>query len=268
MRISTNTRAVVTGASGGLGRELCLQLADRGAKLWITDVDLAAAEATAALALARGAGEARAMACDVSKKEEVAALAEKARGAWGAVDLLVNNAGVGVGGDFQKQDLGTWEWIMAINLWGVIYGCHYFYPLLKESGSGAILNIGSSAGLANGPRMAGYNVTKAAVISLSETLASEFDTSGVTATVVCPTFFKTGILEHTRMLDPKLKDIAAKAFDRSFSTAQSVASASLRGVERGSLYVLPSWDARLLWRFKRLAPRTFNRLCRRVFKPV
>ncbi len=265
MKITKTTRAIVTGAGGGLGRELCLQLADRGARIWITDVDLEAAKATAELALKRGASEARALVCDVAQKTEVAALAEQARGAWGAVDLLVNNAGVGVAGDFQKQDLATWEWIMGINLWGVIYGCHYFYPLLKESG-GAILNIGSSAGIANGPRMVSYNVTKAAVIALSETLASEFDSSGVMATVVCPMFFKTGMLEHTRMLDPKLKDFATRAFNRSFSTAEGVARASLRGVERGALYVLPSWDARLLWRLKRLLPRTFNRLSRGVFR--
>ncbi|MBI3558438.1 MAG: SDR family NAD(P)-dependent oxidoreductase, partial [Deltaproteobacteria bacterium] len=233
MKLSKSTRAVVTGAGGGLGRELCLQLADRGAKICVTDLDIEAARATAQLALKRGAGEARALACDVSKKEQLADLALELRGVLGGLDLLVNNAGVGVGGDFQRQDLDTWEWIMGINLWGVIYGCHHFYPLLKESG-GAILNIGSSAGLANGPRMVSYNVTKAAVIALSETLASEFDRSGVMATVVCPTFFKTGMLENTRMLDPNLRKMATKAFEHSFSTAESVARASLRGVERGS----------------------------------
>ena len=160
-------RAVVTGAGSGLGRAFCHELRKRGARLICADIDEAAAQKTAAEV------GGTAVRCDVAKIEDVEALAAAADRALGGVDLVINNAGVAVAGHVGDVSLDDWRWIMGVNLWGVIYGCHVFAPRLRKQGRGHILNVASAAGLLAPPGMAPYNVTKAAVVALSETLCAE-----------------------------------------------------------------------------------------------
>src|SRR6185312_10510780 len=112
--------------------------------------------------------------------------------------LVINNAGVAVGGRVGEVALDDWRWIMGVNLWGVIHGCHVFATQLRAQGSGHILNVASAAGLLAPPGMAPYNVTKAAVVALSETLRGELRDAGVGVTVLCPTFFRTNIAASSR----------------------------------------------------------------------
>jgi NAD(P)-dependent dehydrogenase (short-subunit alcohol dehydrogenase family) len=255
----TIAKAVVTGAGSGLGRAIALRVARPGATLVLADLNLAACEETAQLARARGA-TAHALAVDVADAAQVEALAADAEGRLGRIDLVVNNAGVAVAGAIGQAPLDDWRWIIGINLFGVIHGCHAFVPRLVAQGGGAILNTASMAGFACAPMMGAYNVTKAGVIALSETLAAELADKHVRVTVLCPAFFKTNLLQTARSVDPQLMVLARGAFERATMSADDVAAAALRAVERGKLYCLPMREGRVIWRIKRLLPERFVKI--------
>lgn len=256
MSLSTRPRAVVTGAGSGLGRAFCLDLVRRGAKTLAADINLEAARETVRLVEAAG-GQAVAFKCDVSKREEVKLLAEEADKALGGADLVINNAGVAVGGPIDAIPLADWDWIMGVNLWGVIYGCHEFVPRFKAQGRGNIVNVASAAGLLSGPEMSPYNVTKAGVVALSETLAAELREFGVGVTVLCPTFFRTNIARSGRTHSDLGADFIEKLMDRASVQAPDVARAALDAADAGKLYCVPHRDGRWAWRLKRAAPERF-----------
>jgi NAD(P)-dependent dehydrogenase (short-subunit alcohol dehydrogenase family) len=249
-------RAVITGAGSGLGRALCLELARHHGRVLVSDRDRATAEETARLVTQAG-GTPLVRTCDVTKPEEVEALAETAFSELGGVDLLVNNAGVACGGEVGKLPLEEWRRVLDVNLWGVIHGCHTFVPRLRRQGSGHILNIASAAGLVSMGYMAPYNVSKAGVVSLSETLYVELKSAGIGVTVACPTFFRTNIAASALYTDPRLSSAASKLVERSSVGPDEVARDCLRAVARGVRYALPIADGRWAWRLKRLAPDTF-----------
>lgn len=251
--------AVVTGGGSGIGRGFCLELARRSGRVVVADIDEAAAKQTAELVEAFG-GRGHPVRCDVSDREDVEALARCAE-QWfgGATGLLVNNAGVGVGGQVVGQTrMADWQRTIAVNLWGVIYGCEVFVPRMREAGRGGVINIASAASFAAGPRMAPYNVSKAGVVALSETLAAELSGTNVAVSVVCPTFVRTNII-HPEGIDAALLPVAERAMARFGWDAEQVARVCLDAHERGRLHVLPQRDARLLWLAKRVAPATFTR---------
>ncbi len=250
-------RAVVTGAGSGLGRALALELARRGARVLATDVELATAEKTAREVTEAG-GEGAALRCDVTRAEELEAVAQEADRRWGGVDVLVNNAGVAAAGKVGEAPLKDWEWIVQVNLWGVIYGCHAFVPRMRAEKRGWILNVASAAGITCLPEMASYNVTKAGVIALSETLRAELAPEGVKVSVLCPTFFATNLLDRFRAPQERYRKVAQRMFDRSRITAEGVAKEGLEGLERGRLFILPQADGRLAWYFKRLLPSVYS----------
>jgi NAD(P)-dependent dehydrogenase (short-subunit alcohol dehydrogenase family) len=248
---------VITGASSGLGRALAGELAARRAKILMADIDEEGAKETARL-VEKAGGEASFTRCDVSRVDEVMALADKAYEVLGYVDLLVNNAGVAVGGPVGQVPIDDWAWVMGINLWGVIYGCHAFIPRLKEQGGGAILNVASAAGLMSHPMLGPYNVTKAGVVALSETLFGELAPNRISVTVLCPTFFKTNIAKSGRTHgEGSRPEIAEKLMARAAIQAEGVARAALAAVDAGQLYAVPHPDGRWVWRLKRASPELF-----------
>jgi NAD(P)-dependent dehydrogenase (short-subunit alcohol dehydrogenase family) len=258
MTIPQEPRVVVTGAGSGLGRAFCLELARRKARILAADIDLASAEETARLVTAAG-GEAIAQRCDVAVAEQVEGLAEAIDRAYGGADVIVNNAGVGVAGPVGNIPLDDWRWIVGINLWGVVYGCHSFVPRFRARGSGHVINVASAAGLLAAPDMAPYNVTKSGVVALSETLSAELAGTGVGVTVLCPTFFKTNIARsgrtHTNRGKPEDME---KVMDRTKIQAPDVARFALEAADSDTLYALPHADGRWMWRMKRLMPETFQ----------
>lgn len=256
-------RAVVTGAGSGIGRAFAHELARRGGRIVCADIDEAAAEHTAkeinAKEIDTACDTAVAYRCDVASEEQVARLARAAPELLGApVDLVVNNAGVGAGGEVLGADsLADWRRTVEVNLWGVVHGCHAFTPGLRALGRGGIVNVASAASFAAAPRMGAYNASKAGVLALSETLAAELAGSGVTVSVLCPTFVQTAIAAG-----PAITADAAALAERlmrwSGVSPESVARTTLDAHDRGRLHVLPQWDARLLWRLKRLAPGPYT----------
>ena len=259
-RRSRNAAAVVTGAGSGIGRAFALELARRGGRVVCADVDPVAAKDTVLLVEAAG-GEGLAVRCDVSDEVEVRDLASMAED-WlgGAPTLVINNAGIGVGGRVVgDSSLDDWHRTIDVNLWGVIHGCHVFVPGLREHGHGGVINVASAAGFTAAPRMAAYNVSKAGVVSLSETLAAELAGSGVAVTVLCPTFVKTNIVANGR-IDPAAARLANLAMRTTGFSADRVARQTLDAHDRGQLYVVPQLDAQLLWRTKRLLPVPYTRM--------
>jgi NAD(P)-dependent dehydrogenase (short-subunit alcohol dehydrogenase family) len=265
MSLPNRTRAVVTGGGGGLGRAFCIELAKRGARLLVSDVRFEAAEETAKIARSLGA-EAHVLACDVSRSEQVDALAKEADAKYGGTDLLINNAGVALAGEIGVPSLDDWTWIMGINLWGAIYGCHSFVPRMKKQGSGRVLNVASAAGLLTAPTMGPYNVTKAGVVALSETLYAELRPLGLSCTVLCPTFFKTDIAKNARGSDDGERALVEKLMAKSKLHANDVARIALDACAANQLYALPHADGRWLWRLKRLAPQAFYTQASKVAK--
>jgi NAD(P)-dependent dehydrogenase (short-subunit alcohol dehydrogenase family) len=251
-------RAVVTGAGSGLGRALCRELSRRGARVLASDVSLELAERTVSHLRHLGA-EAHAAQCDVSKLSDVEALASAADSHFGGTDLLVNNAGVGVSGLVGAVPLEDWAWLLNVNVWGVIHGCHVFVPRFRAQRSGAVLNVASAAGLLAPPEQAAYNVSKAGVIALSETLSLELSALDISVTVLCPTFFRSNFIRASRGQEAPTLRLAHRLVERSRMDAEHVARIALDGVAARRLHVLAGADGRWLWRLKRLAPAFFHR---------
>lgn len=220
------------------------------------DVDLDAAVETASQAGA--AARVYPVRCDVTSSEAVQELAAFAEDRLGGVDLLINNAGVALGGPMGVVPLADWRWIMGVNLWGPIHGCHHFVPLFRRQGAGHILNVASAAGLLSAPEMAAYNVTKAGVVALSETLRAELSGANIGVTVLCPTFFRTNIVASGRLYVDGGRALVEALMDRATITAEGVARAGLDGCAADRLYVLPQQDGAWLWRLKRAAPAMFH----------
>lgn len=249
--------AIVTGAGSGLGRALAVRLAGDGWEIALCDIDVAAAEET--LALVEGAGGAgRVETLDVGRPEEWDALRDRLARDWPRLDLLVNNAGVAVSGEVGCCPLEDWRWIVDANLWGTIHGCHACIDWLKANPDRPhIVNVASLAAIGAAPAMAAYNVTKAGIVALSETLWTELRPHGVGVTVLCPSFFRTGLLARGRFADDRHRRIAAAVADHSTLSAERVADAAVRAVATRQLYVFLPARARLLWWFKRLFPLGF-----------
>ena len=252
MSIPDRPTCVVTGAGSGLGRAFCLELARRGGRLIVSDVNEASARETAAML---GGAEAHVFRCDVSVRAEVEALAAFADEKLGGADVVINNAGVAVTGDIGAISDADWQWIVGINLWGPIYGCELFVPGMKRRGRGHVINVASLAGIANAARMGPYNVTKAGVIALSETLHGELEGTGVGVSVLCPSFFPTNIMNSSRGAQGREHAMASKLMAKSAITADDVARITLDAAARGELHVLPHVEGRWLWRMRRLAPQ-------------
>ncbi len=197
--------AVITGAASGFGREFARIGARIGMKLVLADVQHDALDAVQKELEAQGA-QVLAMPCDVRKAEQVQALADAAMQRFGAVHLLFNNAGVGAGGLIWEHSQADWEWVLGVNLWGVIHGVRIFTPLMLACAKndpayeGHIVNTASMAGLLNAPTMGVYNVSKHAVVSLSESLYQDLRLveAPISASVLCPYFVPTGISQSHR----------------------------------------------------------------------
>ncbi len=259
-------RAVVTGAGGGLGQALALELCRRGASVIVSDIDDDGAALTVDRIKAIG-GTAHAVRCDVGNLEQMQQLGERAVELLGGVDLVANNAGVAVSGRIGEVAMEDWRFIMDINLWGVIYGCRVFAPQMRKQGRGYVLNVASAAGLLCAPEMAPYNVTKAGVVALSETMHAELRDAGVHVSVLCPTFFKTNIMNSGRgTTTDEDKEFVAHLMERSKIQAPEVASLALDAVARNDLYCVPMRDGRMAWLAKRMNPRRFYDLVGAVSK--
>jgi NAD(P)-dependent dehydrogenase (short-subunit alcohol dehydrogenase family) len=242
--------AVITGAASGIGLGLARRCAREGMKLVLADIDANALAQTADEL--RGAGATVvAVRTDVSKAGDVEALAQKTIEAFGEVHLLFNNAGVAISPVVWETPLKDWEWILGVNLWGVIHGIHFFVPLmLQQAAGGHIVNTASAAGLVEGPGLGAYKVTKHGIVSLSETLHYELARQGadVHVSVLCPGFVTTRLMDtsaryrptNAPMSAPELDDdkFLRDGTDAGLSTDE-IAERVFLAIRNEKLYILP-----------------------------
>lgn len=257
MKTFSGRVAVITGAASGLGREIANLAAGLGMRLVLADVDADALE-QASSELQAGGAEVLAMVCDVRKAAHVEELADSAMARFHAVHLVFNNAGVGAGGLIWENSVADWEWVLGVNLWGVIHGVRVFTPLMlacarRDPGyEGHIVNTASMAGLLNPPTMGVYNVSKHAVVSLSETLYHDLRLvdAQVQASVLCPYFVPTGIDRSQRHRPDDVRSdvpltasqqaaqaMVSKAVGSGKVSASEVARITFDAVREGRFYI-------------------------------
>ena len=246
-------RMMITGAGSGLGREIALRWAREGWQLALSDVNDAGLLETLTLVRAAG-GEGFTQRCDVRDYSQLTALAQACEEKFGGIDVIVNNAGVASGGFFEQLSLEDWDWQIAINLMGVVKGCKAFLPLLQRS-QGKIVNIASMAALMQGPAMSNYNVAKAGVVALSESLLIELQDQQVSVHVVCPSFFQTNLLDSFRGPTPAMKQAVGKLLESSPISATQIAEYIYTAIEQGQFMILPHEQGRMAWSLKQQNPQ-------------
>lgn len=255
--------ALVTGAGGGIGRATALALAGHGTRVLAVDVDGEAAEKTAA-ACAEGGAEAHGLVCDVADAGAMEALAGKVHDRWGPLDLLVNNAGVGLSGRWSDMTIDDWTWIRSINLDGVVHGCLAFGPAMVERGHGHVVNVSSILGFWAHGLVGAYGATKAGVLALSQSLRADWGRRGVGVSAICPGMVNTAIVERGRAVGAmaEQKDRVVESF-RKGRSPELVAREVVRAVREDRTVLLVGWDVKVAWLAHRLLPLRAQQLIAR-----
>jgi NAD(P)-dependent dehydrogenase (short-subunit alcohol dehydrogenase family) len=256
---------VVTGAGSGIGRALAVELAGRGARLALSDVDEASAELTAATCRDLGA-DARAYRLDVADRAAVFAHADDVVRAFGGVHLVVNNAGVALHGAVSELTDEDFRWVMDIDFWGVVHGTQAFLPHLAASGDGQLANVSSVFGLIAVPKQAAYNAAKFAVRGFTEALRQEMQLDGTPVAVSCihPGGVRTDIARRARATASEDKAEMARTFDKVARTSPSrAARIILHGLERDRARILVGPDAWFLAALPRALGAHYSRIVSR-----
>lgn len=248
---------LITGAASGLGRELALKYAANGWRVCVADIQAERGAGVVAEIAAFSNAEAFYQHLDVTKAEDFATAIDQMNQRWGGIEAIINNAGVASGGPFDWLDEASWRWVLDINLLGVVRGCHAAVQAFKQQNHGAIVNIASMAGLLNPPGMANYNVSKAGVIALSETLYAELAPYNVSVTCVCPSFFKTNLLENTRTPDASIVSNMERFMSHSELSAADIAGIIYNAMAAKEFLVMPHEKAREAWILKKNSPDLF-----------
>lgn len=252
-------RVAITGGASGLGLALAQCYGRAGWRVAIGDIHTERLAESAETIRQTGAEVITAL-CDVRSDEEVQAFADQCQAQWGGVDVIINNAGVSSGGTVADTSMDDWHWTLDIDLYGVVRGCRSFVPLLREQGQGYVINIASFAGIANIPDVAAYNVAKAGVISLSESLRAEELDNGIGVSVVCPSFFQTNLMETFRSNVPGQKAWVENVMRKMPLTADDVAERIMQAMQNDEFLVLPHPIARKQYHIKRLAPEVYFKM--------
>jgi NAD(P)-dependent dehydrogenase (short-subunit alcohol dehydrogenase family) len=272
MKNLRNKVAAVTGAASGIGRMLAVHLAHEGCHVAICDVDEAGLQETKSMIGEMGVNITTHV-VDVAVKEQVYTYAEDVMKQHGSVHLLINNAGVAVSETIEDVGYDDFEWIMGINLWGVIYGCKAFLPYLKEADEAHIVNISSVNGIFTNPNNGPYCTTKFAVRGFTETLCQELKDTQVRVTCVHPGGIKTNIVRNARFYKAAVTRLThedtALAFDKyiAFTTPEKAAQKILSGIKKDKHRIMVGPDAYVYDWLKRLFPIGLQKLVANVKEP-
>lgn len=268
MKTLTDKVVVITGAGSGIGRALALNAAASGAILALSDVDEAGLGETAERAHQRMAHDVRTDVVDVRDRTAVASYAASVNDQFGRVNVVVNNAGVALHGNFEEVTYDDFEWVMDIDFWGVVHGSKEFLPYLIESGDGHLVNISSLFGLLGMPGQTAYNSAKFAVRGLTEALRQEMLIAGHPVEVSCvhPGGIKTAIARNARATESEDKATFAEFFDRKLAkmTAEKAAQVIIAGVLANKPRIVVGADAKVLDAFVRLVGARYQRVIARV----
>jgi len=265
MQAKTSPVAVISGAGSGLGRAMARRFAAGGWRVVVTDQHVERAEAVAG-ELAGDGHAARGL--DVTDSAQWESLVAFVDAQFGRVDALVNNAGVATGGMLGDTPLEDWQWVLEINLMGVVRGCHHFVGRFREQGSGHIVNVASWAGLAAAPGIASYGTAKAAVVALSEMLRAEMQPYGVEVSVLCPAFVKTGLTETMRAPDDSYPQRVQRWMEHSGVSAEDVAETVYQATQKPKFLLLTHSETRWQYRIKRWFPSLYFRVLMRTMRKL
>jgi short-subunit dehydrogenase len=268
MKSFSNRVAAITGAASGIGRALAENLAVAGCHLALSDLNEKGLEETAELARAKGVNVTTAK-LDVADRDAVYAWADQVVKEHGRVNLVFNNAGVGVASTIEGVDYEDFEWLMNINFWGVVYGSKAFLPHLKQADAGHIINLSSVFGIISVPTQGVYNAAKFAVRGFSDALRQELDIerSSVRVSCVYPGGIKTNIAHAARMSEnimgtyAESKEKSADAFlSKAITTPDKAAQIILAGVQRDARRILVGPDARVIDTIQRIFPALYQKV--------
>ena len=251
--ITQSQNVVVTGAASGLGKALALKWASQHAEVCVADINQLAGEQVCQEIQALG-GKAFFVPCDITNTDSIAALVKALDVRWQHIDVLINNAGVASADKIEVEAILQWRWVMEINLFGIVNMCQQFVPIFKQQGIGSIVNVASQAGLTPIPFMSSYNASKAAVVSLSETLRLELADDNINVSVLCPGFFKTNLGSSLRTQLPTMEKLLGKLFDKSPINAAQVADIAYQGESKKQFLLLTHQQGKRLYQLKRLLP--------------
>jgi len=259
---------VITGAASGIGRALAVETAGKGAHVAICDVDEVGLAETARLVEHAGARTVRRNRLDVTDREAMAAYATDVADEFGRVNVIINNAGVSLTGDFADLAYDDMEWIVAINFWGVVHGTKEFLPHVIASGDGHVVNLSSLFGLVSMPGQSLYNATKYAVRVLTEALREEMLIAGhpVGVTAVHPGGIKTAIARNARVSDKEDKAEVASTFDDKLAkmSPERAAQIIVRAILKNQARCLVGLDAHALHHFARLTGSRYQDVVARL----
>ncbi len=270
MKRFTDRVAVVTGAGSGIGRAVAEALAAKGCDLALADIDPEGLERTASAIAALGR-RATTHRVDVSNLAQMQAFAAEVEAAHGRVDVLVNNAGVTVAATFEEQSIEDFEWVVSINLWGVVYGCKLFLPLLRAQPEAYVVNLSSMFGLIGMPRQTSYCATKFAVRGFSESLAVELAGTGVRVLSVHPGGIRTNIAKSARYRGANPDQLRAKTvrfFEKLAMPPEAAAARIVGAMERNAERLLITRETYVTDVLKRLAPSVPSRWIAWVHRKV
>jgi len=260
MDIIKGCAAVVTGGGSGIGRAISVALSREGARVVVADLDEGGMAGTVG-AIRKAGGEAIAVRTDVSSLAEVQALAERSWGSFGPISIVCNNAGVSIVGSLEKATYRDWQWVMGVNLWGVIHGIMAFVPrMIAEGRGGHIVNTASMAGLVATQWLGVYTATKYAVVGLSETMRKDLKPYNIGVSVLCPMSVDTRITESERNRPEQLKDPGVEHIQVSVDflgrviTSEEVAAQVISAIKKNQLYIITHEEAldQLRRRFHRM----------------
>ncbi len=259
--------AIVTGAGSGIGEAISLELARRGARAIIADIDEDAAKRVAA-AITGSGGRATASRVDVSREQDITRLVKETASVYGRLDYQFNNAGIAIGGDARDLTLDHWRRVLDVDLYGVLYGTLAAYPIMVRQGSGYIVNTSSAAGLVPAPLNAPYCTAKHGVVGLSRALRMEGADLGVKVSVVCPGYVRTRIFD-TAVVVSMPREVVNRAPGRiKMVDAAQAARVILDGVTRNQAVIAFPGYIRRAWRASCLFPRVLDRAAPRQIREV
>lgn len=264
--MSNRTKSVaITGGASGLGKAMAFRFARAGWHVAIADIHDQRGQETLK-ELHSLTNDCFYSTVDVRKAEDILAWRDEILGRWSTLDVVINNAGVASHGGIAETSLEDWQWIMDINLMGVVRGCKFFTQSFKQQGFGHIVNVASMAGLLHSAEMNSYNAGKAAVVALSETMRHELESQGINVSVVCPGFFKTNLAESTRSPNARAKQYVNKLLATSNITADDIAEMVFIAVKKKHYLVLPHPAYRRTWYLKRYTPFLYHKIMSTIAK--
>ncbi len=250
---------LVSGGGAGLGEAMARRFAAAGWQVIVADL----AEDRARAVADSLDGQGHVLVMDVTDPAAWDKAAAFVADRFGSLEVLVNNAGVAVGGTLEETSIEDWRWVMDIDLHGVVLGCKAFAPVMRAQGRGHIINVASFAGFAAAPGINAYGTAKAAVIAMSEMLRAELHDAGVAVSALCPAFVPTRLTETMRAPDQSYNRRVERWMERSGVKAEHVAEVVFKAIARPRFMLLTHGNTRWAWRIRRWFPELYFRLLMR-----